>query len=140
MKKLLAIVLAALMPLTSFATECGKPVTLLPEGTPAPCRGFLFTPDKELEVRLLSKEKELLESEVDTKNKLIDRLKKDNELSGQVLQLEAQKSELWRIRAEDSTKKLIESESGRQNRDLMWLIGGVLLTVAAGYAVGQAGK
>lgn len=138
-KRLLALVIAALLPLQSFAT-CTTSVTLLSEGAPAPCRGFLFTPEKELELRIMSKDYDLLKQDLELKTKTIDRLAKINKNSEDIINLEASKAELWRVRAEDSTKKLVESESGRQQRDLLWMLAGVLLTVGAGYAVGQAGK
>jgi len=54
--------------------------------------------------------------------------------------MEAEKSELWRARAEDSTKKLVETESNRGLRDALFLILGIGLTVGAGAAVGAIAK
>lgn len=37
--------------MVSAQAACDKPVSYLQEGTQAPCTGYLFTPEKELEVR-----------------------------------------------------------------------------------------
>lgn len=138
-KRLLALILSIILPMQSFAV-CTNAVTLLPEGASAPCRGYLFTPEKELELRVLVKDHELLKQEFDLKNKAIDRLTNVNKYSEDIIKLESDKAELWRIRAEDSTKKLMESVANRQEKDLLWMLAGVLLTVGAGYAVHQVGK
>jgi len=141
MKKFLTLLLvfSLILPIQSMA-DCPKPVTLLEEGTSAPCRGFLFTPQKELEVRLLNEDNKLLGKEIEFKDIKIDKLNKSLFESDKIYDLERQKTELWRLKAEDSTKKLIESEDGRGKRDLLFVILGVALTVGAGFAIGQAAK
>lgn len=85
--------------LTSHAA-CDKPVSYLTEGQSAPCTGYLFTPEKELEVRykinsydnlteLTKKQEEL----IDILNKRIENNQKqiglyqDKESSGYFTQL-----------------------------------------------------
>lgn len=77
MKKLLISSLLSIG-LTAQAS-CPKPVTYLPEGTGAPCNGYLFTPEKELEVRTkviqIDKLKELSEKQdelIDILNQRVD--------------------------------------------------------------------
>lgn len=48
MKLLLVLILIS----TQAFAICTKPVTLLDEGAKTECKGYLFTPEKELEVRI----------------------------------------------------------------------------------------
>lgn len=52
MKTLLAAFLILSTPNLVFAASCPKPVVLLQEGSPAPCTGYLFSPETELEARI----------------------------------------------------------------------------------------
>lgn len=52
MKNIFVATLILLSSIQGYATLCENPVTSLKEGTTAPCTGYLFTPEKELEVRL----------------------------------------------------------------------------------------
>jgi hypothetical protein len=134
------LILSMVIPQYGIAGECQKPVTLLEEGASAPCRGYLFTPPKELEVRIQNEENKLLNKEIEFKDLKIDKLNKSLLESDKIIELEQQKAELWRARAEDSTRKLVESEDGRGRRDFWMVVLGVALTVGAGYAVGQAAR
>lgn len=137
MKRLIALILAISLPISSFA-ECTKSVTLLPEGASAPCKGFLFTPEKELEVRIMTKEFELLEMETKSLNQIVDKQKKKEVEFNKIIDLEQSKTELWKTRAEDITLKYVTVEEKRTTRDFWMVVLGVALTVGAGYAVGQA--
>jgi hypothetical protein len=61
----------------SFAV-CNKPVTYLTEGKPAPCNGYLFTPEQEKQVRedvfALGKYKELVKMQDDLVGTLNERI------------------------------------------------------------------
>ncbi len=139
MKKLLCLILAILVPLQGYAS-CPNPVTSLEQGAQAPCRGFLFSPEKEKEVRLLKEDFKLLEQEVEIKNKKINIMLKDLTLSDSIIEKEREKGELWRITAEKSTLELVKVNENQGNRDLLMILLGVVVTVGAGYAVGQAAK
>lgn len=139
MKQLLSLLLALILSLPANA-DCNKPVTTLEQGTPAPCRGFLFTPEKEREVRLLSEDYDFTKQESDLKSKKIDLLIKSQSDTDFIIKKEREQAELWRKAAEDSTLKLTQKENRQASRDWMMIIAGVLLTVGAGYAVGQAAK
>lgn len=54
--------------------ECSKPVTYLTDTTPAPCTGYLFTPEKELEVRTKVLQYDTLDKLVKKQDELIDNL------------------------------------------------------------------
>lgn len=141
MKKLVTLItlLSYLAGEWAFAA-CSQPVTLLQENTPAPCRGYLFTPEKEHEVFKLKENYKLLNEELGIKDKQLNIYKNNDAVVQEAIKLEQQKSELWRAKAEDSTKKLIESESGRGTRDILFIGLGVLLTIGAGFAIGQAAR
>jgi hypothetical protein len=138
MKKLMALILALSLPLNSFAAECSAPVKLLEEGSSAPCRGYLFSPEKELEVRIKYKEHSLIKDELDSLNKMVEKLQKRDAESEKILQLEVEKTELWKTRAEDVTLKYTTVEENRGKRDLLFVLLGVGLTVLAGWSMGQA--
>jgi len=55
---------------------CEKPVTYLKEKEKTPCTGYLFSPEKEQELRLINERQKLLLDVVDTQDLLI---KKNNE-------------------------------------------------------------
>src|SRR3989344_4805044 len=116
--------------------KCDKEITLLQEQTSAPCKGYLFTPEKELEIRLIVEDYKFLEQTSLNKDKQINILQQSAEKAEQVAKKESEKTELWRNKAEDSTKKFIESESGRTSRDFIFLGIGALLTIGAGFAIG----
>lgn len=140
MKHLLSLLLATSLALPAQATECGKPVTLLNEGTPAPCRGFLFSPAKESEVRLLNEDAKLVKQEVELKDLQIKLLSKDIKDTEFIIMKEREQAELWRKRAEESTLLLTKKQDNQGLRDWGMLLLGVVITVGAGYAVGQASK
>lgn len=137
MKQLLSLLLALMLSLPANA-DCSKPVTTLESGTPAPCRGFLFTPEKEHEVRLMGEDYDLTKQELDLKTKKIDLLIKSQSDTDFIIKKERDQSELWRKAAEDSTLKLTEKENRQGYRDWLMIFAGIALTVGAGYAVGQA--
>jgi hypothetical protein len=138
MKKLLALIIALSLPMNSYAAECSAPVRLLEEGSPAQCRGYLFSPEKELQVRMMTKDYDLLQKEVTSLNGIVERLQKKDQESDKILELEAQKTELWKARAEDITLKYVSVEENRGKRDFLFILMGVGLTVLSAWAVGQA--
>lgn len=140
MKKLLSLLLATSLALPAQATECSKPVTLLNEGTPAPCKGFLFSPEKESQIRLMDIDYNLMKQELELKDVKIKLLTKDIKDTEFIIKREQDQSELWRKRAEESTLLLTKKEDSQGRRDWVMLLLGVVITVGAGYAVGQASK
>lgn len=82
----------------------------------------------------------LVKQELEIKNKKIDILMYDRTLSDNIIEKERSKSELWRITAEKSTLELVKVNEDQGNRDLLMILLGVVVTVGAGYAVGQASK
>lgn len=139
MKKLLAILITLSMPLNSFA-DCPKPVTSLEEGAKAPCTGYLFTPEKELEVRLMKKESDLLKAETENLNLMVDKYEKKEVEYTKIIDLQIDKTELWKTKAEDITLKYVAVEENRTKRDFGFILMGIGLTVLAGWSMGQASR
>lgn len=123
----------------SFA-DCSKPVTPLTQGEQAPCTGFLFSPAKELELRLRNEDYNFLLEQSKLFIQQKESYKKELEQTEQIVEKERQKAELWRKVAEDTTLKYTEVQERRGTRDWLFLGAGVLLTIGAGYALGQAAK
>lgn len=136
--KLLAVLLSLSLTTKAFS-EC-KPVTPLNKGDVAPCTGYLFTPEKELELRIKNEEYKILLEQ----SKLY--LQQKELYQSQIADLEKiatkerEKSELWRNAAETTTEKYVKLEESRTTRDWVFLVSGVGLTVLSGWAIGQAAK
>lgn len=117
---------------------CPGPVTPLQKGEQAPCFGYLFSPEKELQLRIRNEEYKLLLEQSKLYLNQKDLLIKELEITEKIADKERQKAELWRNLAEKTTAKYIESQDSKGARDWIMLLTGVGLTVAAGWAVGQA--
>lgn len=139
--RLIAIVALAahILPSASLA-NCSSPVSLLEKDAPAPCRGYLFTPEKEKQVRLMNEDYKLLQEELEIKNKQLDLYKLQVTNLAQAADLSEKKSALWQTKAQEAVERTVNLEQSRQTRDFLFILGGVALTVLAGWAVGQAGK
>lgn len=135
--KFCSIILAVTLTSEAALAGCPPVLHLFPQ-EPAPCEGYLFSPEKEHELRLLNEDHKFVLQELDLRQKQVDKLQQSVNLLEDVAKKEQEKSELWRAKAEDSTKKYMEVDESRGRRDLIFLIGGVVLTVAAGWAIGQA--
>lgn len=125
---------------TQAMAECANSVTALDQGASAPCRGYLFSPQKEKEMRLLNEDFKILKEELVYKDSKIKVLSDNLRLSDDILQKERERTELWRVTAEKSTLELVKTNEGQGRRDLYMILLGVLVTVGAGYAVGQVAK
>ena len=119
---------------------CEKNVYRLLKDEAAPCEGFLFSPEKELELRLLDTEHDFLLKELEVKDRLINLYKDEGLASSEIISIERHKTELWRSVAEENTLALIKVQENKGYRDWLFFVGGILCTVAAGYSLGQASK
>ena len=137
-KKVVHVITLLVFLTSQIGYSCDKPVTYLEKETVAPCTGYLFSPQKELEVRLIVQNQSYIKQENELLNKKVQLLMENSQFLEEIVKKEQEKAELWRVRAIESTEKLVASEEGRGKRDWLFLISGVVLTVAAGFAVGQA--
>jgi peroxiredoxin family protein len=138
MKKLITTVLLSSFSSSALA-EC-KAVTPVNAGEIAPCSGFIFSPEQELKVRLLNEDNKFSKEQIKVYLEQKEFYKKELELTEQIIELEKQKTEAWKVQAEKSSEQLIKMQERQSIRDWVFLTSGVLITVAAGYAVGQVAK
>lgn len=82
----------------------------------------------------------MVKQEVELKDLQIKLLSKDIKDTEFIIQKEREQAELWRKRAEESTLLLTKKQDNQGLRDWGMLLLGVVITVGAGYAVGQASK
>jgi len=117
--------------------DCEKAVTFLNEGQVSPCTGYLFSPEKELEIRIKNEEHKLLLEQTKAYIQTIDVYKKQVEITEKIAEKEQQKSELWRTRAEDITLKYTKQQQMRSWKDWIYFGVGIVTTVVAGWSLGQ---
>lgn len=120
-----------------IAAEC-DPVTHLNVNDKSPCEGYLFTPAKEQEVRTQIEQCKIDQQELAITKQNGTTLQSDVATCQAAVKEEQSKAELWRTKAEDSTKKYIDEADSEGEHNLLYMLGGVLLTLAAGFALGQA--
>lgn len=138
--KIIAVVTALSFTWSGLAyAQCPKPVTLLQPKEPAPCRGYLFSPEKEMELRLLNEDHKFLTQKLKLREQQLELLLQESKNLDSIAAMERQKAEMWRNAAEQSTLRLLEKEEKQASRDWFHVLGGVALTVLAGWAIGQAG-
>lgn len=78
------LLIAGLLTFSSISQACNKPVSYLKIGEPAKCTGYLFSPEKEKEVRELTEKYPVL---VELNNKqalLINKLNEQVDLNQQI--------------------------------------------------------
>lgn len=125
MKKLILLIY---MLTSSFATwaDCAKPVTYLSQNDPAPCSGYLFTQEKELDVRIKVSAYDNLMKLNDKNNELIDILSK-------------------RVENQSQQNLLLQNEINQRNNNDYWqktlfFILGSLVTITLTYTAIQIVK
>jgi hypothetical protein len=120
--------------------QASQPVKALKKGEPSPWDGFLFSLEKEQEVRLKIEYYKLIQVELELHKEQKELFRQELSLSKQTIEKEQQKSEAWRKLAESSTLELSKMQEARGSRDWLFVVSGVVLTVGAGWAIGQAAK
>ena len=133
MKRLISIILLLAAPF-SYA-NCKLPVTYVKEGQPAECSGYLFTIEKEAEVRLIKDQLDNLQAEMDIRNKQIEIYTKDFKIFGDIQTKQTQEVELFRNAAQDATSKYIASQNDRFIRDLLCFGAGIALILLGSFVV-----
>lgn len=139
-KKTLTILLSFAIFTQTAYSNCSQPVSYVLIGKPAPCTGYLFSPEKEQQLRIEDEEYKYNLQLLQVKDEQITLYKQEVSDLRDTTNKEQQKAELWRKSAEDTSAKYVASQERQGTRDLIFTVLGVLLTVAAGYAVGAAHK
>lgn len=139
LKKVLILIncLYLLYPSITYG-RCEQSVKLLQRGEPAPCNGYLFSPEKNQELFIINEEHKLYKKEIEIKDLMINNLNNNIKLQDDISKKSKEQAELWEKRAKESTQQLFETQQSRGTRDFMFILLGVGLTVFAGWAVGQA--
>jgi hypothetical protein len=134
MKKIL-ILLTLLITPSLWAKDCVKPVTVLKQGIVAPCDGFLFSKEKESEVRYNKEELDLKFKEINLQiSKSLDQASEIKDY-GVALAAEKQKSKEWQTTAEKYTTKYENEESSRTTRDAIFFAAGIGVALISGVGV-----
>lgn len=120
MKQLLSFFIIISFSIQSLATECSGPVTYLLEGQKTSCNGYLFSPEKEQEVRLMYNAYPVLE----------DVSKKQDELITTLNQ---------RIDIQTNLNNNLTQQIDNKNKmdkwtNALWFVGGIIVTTAIVYA------
>lgn len=130
------IALLCCLSISNLGLACSKPVTYMSIGDTAQCNGYLFSEEKEKEVRTLKIDHYYLQKEVEKKDQMLQLYKEQNKLLEEVAEKERQRTELWKT----TSKDLAEVKPMTDTQKVLYFVGGILTTVAAGYAIGQASK
>ncbi len=93
-----------LIPNLAFGVYC-KPVTYLAEGQPAPCRGYLFTPEEEFLVRSQAIKYTELEKLTKTQDEMINLL--DNRLDLSLRKIDGLEQQVTYIKSENTLEKIV---------------------------------
>lgn len=133
--KILLILLALIA--TPLWGECLQDVEYIQEGDAAYCNGYLFTPEKELEIRIELKEAALDRDLSFIKDKQINLLHETNVYLDTIAAKEAEKAELWRKIAEENTLKLMKKENQDTYINYLFFGSGIVTAILTGYMVGQ---
>lgn len=140
MNKVLATILAFALSGQAVAEECQAPVTVIQSGQASPCDGFIFSKQKEAEVRYKIIDYDLLTEQSKLYLQQKELYQKALEDSEQISDKETQKSELWRQNAEKATQKLTEQHDSSYTRDLVAFGLGLLTSIATVYALHNVSK
>lgn len=115
-----------IVPPIMAADVCAQPVQPLNMGQSAPCTGFLFSPAKEKQVRLINDDYSFTKQEVDVLSKQKVFLQSQlNDLQG-VVNDQKKEINIWRLDDINNSQKLVKVEEGRGTRDALFFGGGVL--------------
>lgn len=137
--KILASILIALLPLQTLA-ECVKPVQYLQSGDRATCTGYLFSPAKELELRIKNEEYKLLTEQTRLYIQQLEFYKKELEVNDKLIKKQEEKTELWRTATETYSDKYLQLKEKQQSQEYYFFGAGVLATLLTTLSVAQLTK
>lgn len=128
--------------IVSFSiAKCPKQVQFLDKNERSPCRGYLFSPEKEKVVYHLNEEINALREEMVLKNKIAENYKLDILDLEKIVQKRTDQTQIWENRAIESTEKFYKSQANRGTRDFILFGAGVLSAILIGFGVAKiAGK
>jgi hypothetical protein len=122
------IALSALLSISANAQ-----VEYIEKGKPAPYTGYLFTPEKEADVRKANEDLKLFKL-IDDNNSKILKLKEDQ------LVVVKEQADLWKNQSERLSKQLVDAEDRGFWRNTLYFGLGAIVTTAIVFGVNQASK
>lgn len=123
-----------------FATPCQKPVISLFEYQPAPCTGYLFSPEKEKEVRLMNEDYKLATEEIELLDKQVALYKSQQASLESIIASEKQRADLWETKANDYATKFIKERDKSDLSNILYFSLGIVTTILISWSVGQIHK
>jgi hypothetical protein len=123
MNKFLVLIL-----LTSTASFACDPVKYVEKGQPAPCTGYVFTPDKEKEVRLKVVELDFYKDLVTLKERQLVAIKEENDII-------TKRYDLWKKESDSLSRDLSKERSNNFWRTSLYFVLGAAVTTGITYAV-----
>lgn len=138
MFKILSSILIFLF--TSKVLADCKPVTPIKTGEVAPCPGFIFSPEKELQLRQMNEDYKLTKQQIKIYLIQKENYRKELEVTDTIIRKEEQKTRLWQLKAEDSTAKLVKIQEQQNYRDWIFMSFGVALTLGTGYVINKTSE
>lgn len=134
MNKLFIYILILLHTTSTFA-GCVNNVTLLNKGQASPCKGFLFSEQKEEEVKNIYTDYKLLKEESELYKKKEDNYKESLKIKDLMYKEQSEISNLYHTKLVETTKEYIKSQDGRGTRDLLFFSAGVLAVLLSSIIV-----
>ncbi len=113
--------------ITNITLAC-DPVARIEKGEPSPCTGYVFSVEKEKEVRLRINDLDYYKSVAESKDREVNLFKEEN-------QLLTEKSTLWKNETETQAKALASERSYSFWKSAAFFTLGALLTTGITYAV-----
>ena len=126
MKRSLAIILSISICFPAYAAD----VKYVKEGEPVPYTGYLFTPEKEKELRLLDDKLSLSEQKINL-------LKSTNELQTQLIDNGNKRIEIYQKQVDYLGEKVVSTEDKSFWKSTLYFTLGAVLTGAVAYGLSQ---
>lgn len=117
----------------AFSLSAQAQVEYLEKGKAAPFTGYLFTPEKEAEVRKANEDLKLYKLIEDNNSKIL-KLKEDQ------LVVVKEQANLWQTQSERLSKQLVDAENRAFWRNTLYFGLGALITTSIVFGVNQASK
>lgn len=115
--------------IVNTAMAC-DPVKQIDKGEPSPCNGYVFSVEKEKEVRLKILDLDYYKAVSDSKTREVELFKEEN-------QLLMDKSKLWKVEAENQAKALASERNSSFWKAAAFFALGAVVTTGITYAVNK---
>jgi len=117
--------------------ECPKPVQYYDKGQSVNCSGYLFSPEKELQLRLRNEEYKLLVEQTKLYIQQLEFYKKEVEALEKISKKQEEKVELWKTSSETNLNKYLELKEKEQQQEYIIFIAGIGTTLLTALSISQ---